>query len=198
MSKYRNFLAGLIPIVTDGFNSGVLSGIFGNKPDPNDWKGWDELDRSIGAPSGDSPSYWVLNDGDSVQNEAANIVSYIKNKPNGLQNMLNSNWGKTKNPDLFLQLLYDKLQRGGYADAAALIQASLNNTSEPNSNIGNTGSGFVAGGFNPNSGSGLVGNVKKTPPAPDVKKPNYLLIGGIALGSILVLGTVIYLVVRKK
>ena len=160
-----------------------LSSLFGgSKPNENDYKGWDDLDKSIGAPKGDSPSYWVLHDGDSIQNEAKNIVSYIRASPDNLQNMMLSNWGKTVQSEIFLNKLIDKLNRGGQKDAVNAIKNVGNNTS----NLGTSANINTSSGSNP----AII--------PPPVKKTNYWLIGGIAVGSIAVIGTIIYLVVRKK
>lgn len=160
-----------------------ITKLFGNsKPNENDYKGWDDLDKSMNAPKGDSPAYWVLHDGDSIQNEAKNIVSYIRANPDNLQNMILSNWGKTVQPEIFLNKLIDKLNRGGQKDAANAIKNVRNNTSN------------LAIGGNINTGSGS--NPAIIPPP--TKKTNYWLIGGIVVGSIAIIGTIIYLVVRKK
>lgn len=104
-----------------------LSGIFGgNKPNPNDWQGWDALDSQYNSPPGTSPAHWVLNDGDSVPNEAGNILSYIKNKNSGLQKVVEAIMA-TANIDASqaLERLYTKLTKGGFAQEAAALRAGL-------------------------------------------------------------------------
>jgi hypothetical protein len=63
-----------------------FSGLFaGGKPNPNDWQGWDKMDR---APNGASAAYWTLTDGDSIQNEYINVTNWIAaHKPNGYETM---------------------------------------------------------------------------------------------------------------
>ena len=95
--------------------------IFKGKPNPNDWKGWDTLDVNINAPKGTNAINWIINDGDSVQNEALNLVRYIQ--ANGTNNILGrSTWF---NRTITIEDLADKLSRGGYGqEAAQLVQQS--------------------------------------------------------------------------
>jgi len=98
----------------------TLTDLFANKPNPNDWVGWDALDQQIGAPTGTNVLQWVILDGDSVQNEALNIVSYIKSK--GLNNLVGySTWFKRT---ITIDDIADKLARGGFPQEAAAIKAS--------------------------------------------------------------------------
>lgn len=98
----------------------TLTALFANKPNPNDWVGWDALDQQIGAPTGTNVLQWVILDGDSVQNEALNIVSYIKSK--GLNNLVGySTWFKRT---ITIDDIADKLARGGFPQEAAAIKAS--------------------------------------------------------------------------
>ena len=97
----------------------LMFSLFKNKPNPNDWMGWDALDVKIGAPSGTNVLQWVILDGDSVQNEALNIVSYIKAK--GLSKLLGySTWF---NRTITINDIADKLARGGFQQEAAIIRA---------------------------------------------------------------------------
>ena len=97
----------------------IVTELFANKPNPNDWMGWDALDTKIGAPSGTNVLQWVILDGDSVQNEALNIVSYIKAK--GLSKLLGySTWF---NRTITINDIADKLARGGFQQEAAIIRA---------------------------------------------------------------------------
>lgn len=94
-----------------------LTKLFANKPSPVDWKGWDALDSQIGAPTGTNCLQWVILDGDSVQNEALNIVAYIKAK--GTQNLLGySSWFKR---DITISDIADKLRRGGFPNEAKAL-----------------------------------------------------------------------------
>jgi len=98
----------------------LLANLFSNKPNPQDWVGWDALDQQIGAPTGTNVLNWVINDGDSVENEALNIVSYIKSK--GLNNLVGySTWFKRT---ITIDDIADKLRRGGFPQEAAAIKAS--------------------------------------------------------------------------
>ena len=97
----------------------LLTELFANKPNPNDWMGWDALDVKIGAPSGTNVLQWVILDGDSVQNEALNIVSYIKAK--GFSKLLGySTWFKRT---ITINDIADKLARGGFQQEAALLKS---------------------------------------------------------------------------
>lgn len=98
-----------------------LVNLFANKPNPNDWQGWDALDVRINAPKGTNAINWIINDGDSVQNEALNLVRYIQ--ANGTGNILGrSTWF---NRTITIEDLADKLSRGGYGqEAAQLVQQS--------------------------------------------------------------------------
>jgi hypothetical protein len=95
--------------------------MFENKPNPNDWQGWDASDVRIKAPKGTNAINWIINDGDSVQNEALNLVRYIQ--ANGTGNILGrSTWF---NRTITIEDLADKLSRGGYGqEAAQLVQQS--------------------------------------------------------------------------
>jgi len=77
------------------------------QPNPNDWKGWNALDSKN----------WIINDGDSIQNEALNILQYINNY--GTNNVLgyNSFYNKT----ITVQDIANKLQRGGYVNEANML-----------------------------------------------------------------------------
>jgi len=98
----------------------TLTALFANKPNPTDWVGWDALDQQIGAPSGTNVLNWVINDGDSIQNEALNIASYIKSK--GLDHLIGySTWFKR---NITIEDIANKLMRGGYPQEAEAIKAS--------------------------------------------------------------------------
>lgn len=127
--------------------SSIITNLFGNKPNPNDWQGWARLDAQIGAPIGTNARSFVFKDGDSVSNEAINLIRWIEN--NGLQTVLG--WDSWHKRDITLQELTNKLQRGGYPqEAQQLLQQgnSIINKIAP-VNVPTSG-----GGFN-NTGSGL-------------------------------------------
>jgi len=96
----------------------LMFSLFKNKPNPNDWMGWDALDVKIGAPIGTNALQWVILDGDSVQNEALNIVSYIK--ANGTKNLLG--FSKWFNRTITINDIADKLARGGFIEEANYIK----------------------------------------------------------------------------
>jgi hypothetical protein len=96
----------------------LMFSLFKNKPNPNDWMGWDALDIKIGAPIGTNALQWVILDGDSVQNEALNIVSYIK--ANGTKNLLG--FSKWFNRTITINDIADKLARGGFLEEANYIK----------------------------------------------------------------------------
>ena len=98
-----------------------LVSLFANKPNPNDWQGYDASDKRINAPIGTNAINWVINDGDSVQNEALNVVRYIQ--ANGTKNILG--YSKWFNRTITIEDVADKLSRGGFgAEAAQLVQQS--------------------------------------------------------------------------
>lgn len=103
-----------------GFDAvSTLVSLFANKPNPNDWQGWDASDVRIKAPKGTNALNWVINDGDSVQNEALNIVRYIQ--ANGTQNILGySTWF---NRTITIDDIADKLIRGGFPQEAQQLVA---------------------------------------------------------------------------
>ena len=100
-----------IPFIMNAINKG--------KPSPNDWQGWVALDSKNGQPIGTNAITWIIKDGQSIQNEALNILQYIRNY--GTQDVLtyNSYYGRT----ITAENLANKLRRGGYVNEAnQLIQ----------------------------------------------------------------------------
>jgi len=98
---------------------------FGNAPNPDDWKGWAALDGQYGAPVGYNVQSWVLQDGDSVQNEAVNIISWINNY--GIDTVVNDNWAIKKNfgKNVTLQDVVNKLRRANFnQEADAILKAA--------------------------------------------------------------------------
>ena len=92
----------------------VIAAINRGKPNPNDWVGWNALDGKKGYPIGTNAVSWIINDGQSIQNEALNILQYIQQY--GYDNVLtyNSYYQKT----ITAQDLANKLRRGGYVNEA--------------------------------------------------------------------------------
>lgn len=93
--------------------SGLIK--LGKKPNPNDWKGWNYGDAK----------HWVKNDGDSVENEASNIVSFMSKPGFDLDMMINDDgYGVTRVTPRQIQ---DKLSRGGHQlPSSAIPQTSTN------------------------------------------------------------------------
>jgi len=140
-------LANPVGIAFDAVNT--LVSLFSNKPNPNDWKGWDASDVRINAPKGTNAINWIINDGDSVQNEALNLVRYVQ--ANGTGNILG--FSKWFNRNITIEDLADKLSRGGFQQEAqelvkqskSIIPSSLT-SQKAGMNILLT-LGLVAGGF---------------------------------------------------
>jgi hypothetical protein len=134
--------------------SSIITNLFGNKPNPNDWQGWEKQDRERGSAVGVSAQHWTVTDGDSVPNEAINIIRWIENY--GLQTVVGyDSWHKR---DITLQDLANKLRRGGYPnEAQQFLQASdsVINKIAPVNVPPRSGEPFTnSGGFN-NTGTGL-------------------------------------------
>lgn len=131
-----------------GFDAvATLVSLFANRPNPNDWQGWDALDVRINAPKGTNAINWVINDGDSVQNEALNLVRYIQ--ANGTGNILG--FSKWFNRNITIEDIADKLSRGGFQqEAQQLVLQSKSiipgTSKKAGMNILLT-LGLVAGGF---------------------------------------------------
>ena len=110
-----------IPFIMNAINRG--------KPNPNDWQGWVALDSKNGQPIGTSAITWIIKDGQSIENEALNILQYIRNY--GTQDVLtyNSYYGRT----ITAEDLANKLRRGGYVNEANQLiqqmQTPVNNAS---------------------------------------------------------------------
>ena len=148
----------------------IASSIFTSRPNPNDWVGWDRQDRDTNQWYGSSVRGWVINDGDSIENEAVNIASYIK--ANGIEALVNSGHPVTVYGtgwrDVTLEEIADKFRRGGLVSEA---QALLNKYQD-----------IINSNMKKNSGSGF--NILN---APESQKgsTNILWTVGIALGAIL-------------
>ena len=110
-----------------GFLSGLIGSVFGGRssPNPNDWMGWDSLDTRNGFPLGTNAANWIINDGSSIQNEALNIVQYIKNVPDALDRLLGykSHFKRT----ITIEDLYQKLRKGGYPNEVEQIKSGIQN-----------------------------------------------------------------------
>jgi len=113
----------------------IINSINKGKPNPNDWQGWVSLDKKNGQPIGTNVITWIIKDGQSIENEALNILQYIRNY--GTQDVLtyNSYYNRTITADD----LADKLRRGGYVNEANQLiqqmQTPVNNASNILSNV---------------------------------------------------------------
>lgn len=99
----------------------LVTSLFAKKANPNDWQGWDAQDSAAGYPVGTQPANWILNDGDSAENEALNVVRYIQAK--GAANVLRFN--PILNKTVTIEDLAKKLNRTGFATEAAAIRESF-------------------------------------------------------------------------
>lgn len=138
----------------------IASNLFkGNQPNRNDWIGWDQWDSANGQWLGSSVRGWVLNDGDDVNNEALNILSYIKTK--GLDNLVNSGKKTTVQGqgwrDVTLEEIAKKFERGGLTQEAQQLRTAA--SGKPST-------------FNPTGA---------TLPQAGLDTPNLLLYAGVAL-----------------
>jgi len=119
-----------IPDPTGGYYTAAATiwnfadSIFGhsNKANPNDWKGWDAQDRQKGIPVGNGAGYWVLNDGDSIPNEASNILSWIQ--ANNINQVIGFN--KIANRNVTFNDIINKLRKGGLNQEADILVQSQN------------------------------------------------------------------------
>jgi hypothetical protein len=139
-----NFLAAGVQLVS------TLTELFGKKPNPNDWKGWEALDQTYQAPKGYNAQSWVIQDGDSVTNEALNIVEWIK--AYGIETVINDNWAIKKNfgRNVTVEDLANKLSRGGFPLEAEQFLAAARSGQIP-------GAGTKQAGMNMIVTLGLVG-----------------------------------------
>jgi hypothetical protein len=69
----------------------IVQGFFSNNANPNDWKGWDAQDQRAGKPLGSSAGSWITKDGDSVKNEASNILAWINASGHTIKDVLGVN-----------------------------------------------------------------------------------------------------------
>lgn len=94
---------------------------FGKVQSPDFWRGWAELDRKAGLMLGTNAATWVLQDGDSVQNEGVNLISWINNY--GIDTIINENPHIKQRFGKFITVndLANKLRRGGFNEEADAI-----------------------------------------------------------------------------
>lgn len=108
--------------------------IFGKKDAPGDyWKAWERIDQQYNNPIGSSAQHWIWRDGDSVQNEALNILSYIRNNDPDLTKVLSPNSTTLRDSGRYITFedLLNKLRRGGYQSEAAQIKTIYDQLTAP-------------------------------------------------------------------
>lgn len=134
----------------------VAKGFFtgGGAPNPRDWMGW---------PSVGDAKWWVLHDGDSVSNEAVNIISWIK--AHGMTGFFDGSGGVQA---VTVDQIAQKLIRGGFPQEAQQI---LSAGSFPQQSV-----------VNPSDGSYYQSSI-----APSSNTTKYLLLGGAAIAAVLIL-----------
>lgn len=107
----------------------ALKSLFGSGADVpgNYWMAWESIDQQYGNPIGASAQHWIMFDGDSVQNEALNIIAYIRANDPDLQKILAENSTTLRDAGRYVTVndLLDKLKRGGYAREADEIRKQL-------------------------------------------------------------------------
>ena len=116
----------------------TLSSLFGGRDNPQDyWQAWDRIDQQYGNQPGAGVQHWIMTDGDSVQNEALNIMSYfswyIQNRdPQTAYNLLlgkNATTLRDTGRYVTFDDLIDKLNRGGYSNEAIQLKETYNSLS---------------------------------------------------------------------
>jgi hypothetical protein len=99
----------------------LITNLFSNAPNPNDWMGWEAQERKQNFPLGTSANFFTKFDGDSVQNEALNILSWIK--AYGINTVLGYNsWNKWT---VTIDDLVSKITRGGYPQEAQALKKAI-------------------------------------------------------------------------
>lgn len=112
----------------------LFDSIFGNKPSPNDWVGWDAQTTT----KGQSAAWWTITDGDNAKNEMVNVLSYIKNSPNGLQNTFTAAYQVFNlTPQQFAAKLVEKLNRTGFREEAQMFQQQVNAATQSTNSVNN-------------------------------------------------------------
>jgi hypothetical protein len=107
----------------------ALKSLFGSGADApgNYWMAWESIDQQYGNPIGASAQHWIMFDGDSVQNEALNIIAYIRANDPTLSKILAENSTTLRDAGRYVTIsdLLDKLSRGGFAKEAEEIKNQL-------------------------------------------------------------------------
>lgn len=112
----------------------ALQQLFGRRDAPGDyWKAWEQIDMQYSNPIGASAQHWIIFDGDSVQNEALNIISYIQNVDQDLKKILSPNATTLRDAGRYVTIddLISKLNRGGFSSEASKIKDIYNKFQMP-------------------------------------------------------------------
>ena len=123
----------------------ALSSLFGRRDAPGDyWKAWERIDQQYSNPIGSSAQHWIMIDGDSVQNEALNLISYIQNNDPDLVKVLSPNRVTMRDTGRYATFedLLDKLRRGGFRTEADQIKAVYDQLNAPPDKPGTTKAGM--------------------------------------------------------
>lgn len=122
----------------------IAKNLFGGNPPNRYWVTWDKQDIKAGHNAGSALRGWTINDGDSVRNEAENILAYIGE--NGFKNFFQSPTLQIKNGSEkwagngwripTVNEFLSKLERGGFSQEAAEMKRVFNNSSRTSSGTG--------------------------------------------------------------
>jgi LPXTG-motif cell wall-anchored protein len=162
-----------------------ISNLFGSRPNPNDWKGWNVQDVRNGHydNGGASIMAWIINDGDSANNEAGNILSAIKNLYNGDLTFLTKKSGPlpgSPGPITPAQLRR-KMIVGGYSSIADQLANQLQKTydlqQQKNAAVNTTRSG--------------VEKMTLTPENTGDKGNNTMLFIGLGIATIIIVALIV-------
>lgn len=120
----------------------ALKDLFGSKDVPgNYWMAWDSIDMQYGNPIGSQAQHWIVFDGDSVQNEALNIIAYIR--ANGIDRVIAENATTKRDFGRYVTVddLINKIKKAGYTAEAEEIRKLAEETS-PGSTSSSTKAGM--------------------------------------------------------
>lgn len=116
----------------------TLKGLFSGKDNPQDyWQAWDSIDQQYGNPKGSQVQHWILFDGDSVSNEALNIISYFSwyldrnDAQTAYELLLGKNSTTLRDSGRYVTFddLIDKLKRGGFVSEAQQLEQTYKSLS---------------------------------------------------------------------
>lgn len=125
----------------------TLTSLFGQKDVPGDyWMAWESIDQQYGNPIGASAQHWIVFDGDSIQNEALNIVAYIRNSDPTLEKILSQNSTTLRDFGRYVTFedLINKLNRGGFNNEAEQLKNVYKNlTKKPDTGSTKAGTNML-------------------------------------------------------